>query len=180
MLIKNLPVSNRTKNRLTDAGFETVDQLAKRTAAEIQSLPGVGPTVWVDLKECLDGLGVKLAKAAPKEKKKPRYHPRSTELIKLLLPDRKDIFWPKEIRVASELINKYGFDNMAALEVPAKVTSLLYYTGDWAAELILKNARLKVVKDDEKQIEEKEEDLSGIVYQQKTKKGDLFDFLGLK
>ncbi len=180
MLVELFPIPTGAKNALIKAGFITIDDFKGKTSEEIKKIPGFGLKSLAELKEYLAGKGIRLARQK-KAATGPKCHPRSKEIVNLLLGHKAGKFnWPKEMKNASTLIERYGFDNVARLTPDPKVFSLTYYLGDWAAKLILKDAKIRVVPEMKK--EKEEEDLSDIVYRAKKpeKAASLMDFLGIE
>jgi hypothetical protein len=62
--------------------------------------------------------------------KKPRKLSQQQQIIILFLSDTKSCNWPNEMRIATKLIEEYGFDWLISLKGRTKVISLTWFLGD--------------------------------------------------
>jgi hypothetical protein len=62
--------------------------------------------------------------------RKPRKLSQQQQIISLFLTDKKNINWPNEMRIATNLIKEHGFDWLMSLNGRTKVISLVWFLGD--------------------------------------------------
>lgn len=181
MRLEDFPVSTGTINILLKAGYKEDKDLKGAKEKEISNLKGLGPAKLAELKVFLKGIGIKLEREK-KEKKAPKYHPQSRELVKLLLP-KGEINFSRETQAAGKLLEKFSFEELERCKLPEHVTSLLWLLSGldgWATRWINQFAPIKVVQREEKVEEIEVEDLPEVNYKPAARPMDLASFMGLR
>lgn len=133
MKIEDFAISKRSVTAIKKAGFNELADFEGKTKQEIKKIKGLGETGYAELLDYLKTRGIKLV-FAPKEKKVSSIHPMAKKLVEGLFRGQKAVNWGIEIKIASNLINKWGFDSLSrAIEdlSPPDLYSLKYFNLPW-------------------------------------------------
>lgn len=173
--VKIWPISNRAKNALIKAGIENVSGFDNFFLDDLKNIDGLGATGIREVREWLSSKYGIVLKLKPKEKKKVlKNYKSSQEVVTHLLGKTSD--WPRQLKIADSLIEKYGSELLLSVQPQAKVYSLLWYKSDYGDKYIRKFMLSKVVVETP---EEKEEEAPCSLEIVEVKKPNLKSFLKL-
>jgi hypothetical protein len=154
MLIKEFPISNRTKNALEKAGFVSHEDFEGKTREEIQDTPGLGPSGLIEIREYLHSKFNIVFKPKPKDKKIENFK-QSQRIVSHLLGHSKKIFWGKELKTANTLLKYHSFEFLSTV-IPNKFVNTLSYYFTEVGKTYLKNYKpiIGVIEKKQERIEE--------------------------
>jgi hypothetical protein len=81
-----------------------------------------------------------------KTPRKPRKLSKHQLLIKAFLAETSECNWPNEMRIASILIKKYGFELLMSFEGATKLKSLVWFLGETGKKFLHRQIKLRKLK----------------------------------
>lgn len=144
-IIKNWPISNKSRNCLIGGGFLDLESLKTLTLDDLKEVKGLGPKSLTEIREwCSSKFGL-VFKSRPKAKKKIIKNYKDAKLVvEHLVPDTKD--WGNQIRIADRLIEKYGVELLLRVPKDAKIYSLAWYAADYGDKKIRQYMEKEIVE----------------------------------
>ena len=133
-------------------GILSGEDFANWTKKNLQEIKGLGPGSLAELLVFLKGAGIKLRKAEPKEKKAPKYDPRTREVL-LMMQEGQVSNYPQEMALAGKLLDEFGYETLMRTKIPPKCQppSVRYFFSGgqiaaWSYEYIQRHAPIRLVE----------------------------------
>lgn len=173
--IADFQISNRTKNTLINSGLETLAAIEDLYEEELKGL-GIGDKGIFELKQYLKFT----YKVSIQKKPKPKLpnFKEARETVNHFLSHSKKINWPKELKTASNLIEKYGFQKLLEIPPSKNIWSLSFFFLPDGKKYIENNSKITKVIVEEK-VEIPVEETERIEYKKVEKPKSIKDFLGI-
>jgi hypothetical protein len=160
MEVKDWPLGARTINALLDAGYTNIDALDGKTIEDLLEIPGLGVKGLTELREWCKTKFKRVFKRRPKAKVLKDFKS-AREIVNHLVPKTKD--WARQLKIAEQLIEKYGKDLLLRVKPNEKVWSLLWYNmecGDKYIRGFMAVTEVMVEKKEEVKFDDPPEDFS--------------------
>lgn len=154
--IKDLPISNRIKNRLIDSGFIEISQLFDLSLDKLKNIEGLGPTGIAEIREILYQKYKFVFIKEKKARKKVLTEPDSCKRVVEHFLGKENINWAKQLKIANQLLTKYSVDLLLKVDPKPNVYSLTWYNTDYGDVYISKYIPVTLISE-EKPIKEKKE-----------------------
>lgn len=150
MDIKDWPLSKRTLTVLFNAGYKTIDDLKEKTIDDLKELPGLGVKGVTEIREwCRSKFGVTF-KPRPKVKKKVlKDFKGSRDVVQHLL--KPPFNWANQLKVADQLIAKYGTELLLRVRPKEGIYSLVWYNIECGDKYIRQFMPGEVVQEEKKE-----------------------------
>lgn len=134
-MIKDWPISARTKNALIADFYYSIEDLQNLTLDELKKIPKLGDKGVAEIREwCRTKYGV-VFKSAPKEKRKFLKNAKDAkQVVEHFLKEPKD--WGKQLRIADQLLQKYSLELLLRVPPDDKIYSLAWYNSDYGDKKI--------------------------------------------
>lgn len=148
MVISSWPISKRTLTALEKNKILTLDDLPEYLD-DLKAIEGLGPKGVLEIREWALTKFKRKFKSRPKEKKKVlKNFKESREVLEHLIPGPKN--WPKQLKLADQLVEKYTHELLMKVTPNPKVYSLVWYLAEYGDKYIRQFMIGKVIKEEPK------------------------------
>lgn len=140
--ISAMDLSTRSYNSLHSYGIENIGHLCSKTLQELKNIDGIGKNAVIEITSCLrDKFGLSLAKPPRKVKVEKAKSGIPFEQIKSVATHlfsciSYDKDFSTELRIASMLIQKYGYEAVIQFEPNLKANHPCYFISKWSGQYI--------------------------------------------
>lgn len=150
MEVKDWPLSNRTINALIKNNITNIQDLEGKSLDEVTKINGLGAKGLVELREwCKSKFGISFKREKKEKKKVIKNYKEARAVVEHLVPNTKD--WARQLKVADQLIEKYGLDVLLKVVPDPAIYSLVWYNSSYGDAKIRTFMSKKVVEEEKKE-----------------------------